>query len=88
MDLAAEAELVVSELVANAVMHGWGRIGLRLAQSDGGLLVEVEDRHLTRFGASVHALEAFLAEQGYHAATPPDFLPNNRWYVQDSRLQD
>ena len=45
MDLAAEAELVVSELVANAVMHGWGRIGLRLAQADGGLLVEVEDEN-------------------------------------------
>jgi anti-sigma regulatory factor (Ser/Thr protein kinase) len=46
LDLAAEAELVVSELVANAVMHGWGRIGLRLAQvDDGGLLVEVEDEN-------------------------------------------
>src|SRR5690606_153641 len=41
---AAAAELVVSELVSNAVMHGRGQIGLRLqALGDGGLRIEVED---------------------------------------------
>lgn len=39
----AAAELVVSELVANAVMHGWGRIDLRLSATGDGLRVEVED---------------------------------------------
>ncbi len=40
---AAPAELVVSELVANAVMHGWGRIGLRLEDTSDGLRIEVQD---------------------------------------------
>ncbi|MEJ5913083.1 ATP-binding SpoIIE family protein phosphatase [Pseudokineococcus sp. 1T1Z-3] len=39
----SHAELVVSELVANAVLHGWGSVGLRLAQEEGALLVEVDD---------------------------------------------
>lgn len=39
----AQAELVVSELVANAVLHGWGPVGLRLAHDERGLLVEVDD---------------------------------------------
>ncbi len=39
----AAAELVVSELVANAVVHGWGRIDLRLSATSDGLRVEVED---------------------------------------------
>lgn len=40
---ASAAELVVSELVANAVMHGWGRVGLRLEDTPDGLRIEVED---------------------------------------------
>lgn len=41
---ARAAELAVSELVANAVEHGYGRVGLRLADlGDGGLRIEVED---------------------------------------------
>ncbi|MFP5348031.1 MAG: SpoIIE family protein phosphatase [Actinomycetes bacterium] len=43
LTVGGEAELVVSELVANAVLHGWGTIGLRLAHSERGLLIEVED---------------------------------------------
>jgi PAS domain S-box-containing protein len=43
LPVAGEAELVVSELVANAVLHGWGAIGLRLAHTDRGLVLEVED---------------------------------------------
>ncbi|WP_263119555.1 SpoIIE family protein phosphatase [Cellulomonas fimi] len=39
----ANAELVVSELVANAVLHGWGRVTLRLHDTGDGLRIEVED---------------------------------------------
>lgn len=38
-----DAELVVSELIANAIMHGWGSVALRLDLSDEGLLIEVDD---------------------------------------------
>ncbi|GAA4419219.1 hypothetical protein GCM10023169_09680 [Georgenia halophila] len=37
------AELVVSELMSNAVMHGWGRVGLRLQATSDGLRIEVEE---------------------------------------------
>ncbi|MBX9244796.1 SpoIIE family protein phosphatase [Actinotalea ferrariae] len=37
------AELVVSELVANAVLHGWGHVVLRLFDTGEGLRIEVED---------------------------------------------
>jgi PAS domain S-box-containing protein len=37
------AEVVVSELVANAVLHGWGVVHLRLFDSPAGLRIEVED---------------------------------------------
>ena len=40
---APAAELVVSELVANAVLHGWGHVVLRLFDTGDGLRVEVED---------------------------------------------
>ena len=39
----ASAELVVSELVGNAVMHGWGHVVLRLFDTGEGLRIEVED---------------------------------------------
>ncbi|MCM3660352.1 SpoIIE family protein phosphatase [Georgenia satyanarayanai] len=39
----AAAELVASEIVANAVMHGWGRVDLRLRDTGDGLRIEVED---------------------------------------------
>jgi serine phosphatase RsbU (regulator of sigma subunit) len=39
----ASAELVVSELVANAVLHGWGHVLLRLDDTEDGLRIEVED---------------------------------------------
>lgn len=41
------AELVVSELVANAVLHGWGHISLRLYDTGDGLRIEVEDSNPT-----------------------------------------
>ncbi len=37
------AELVVSELLANAVLHGWGHVVLRLFDTGDGLRIEVED---------------------------------------------
>jgi hypothetical protein len=43
LPVTGEAELVVSELVANAVLHGWGTIGLRLSHTGSDLLLEVED---------------------------------------------
>jgi PAS domain S-box-containing protein len=39
----SSAELVVSELVANAVLHGWGHLQLRLYDTGDGLRIEVED---------------------------------------------
>lgn len=39
----AAAELVVSELVANGVLHGWGNVALRLYDTGEGLRIEVED---------------------------------------------
>ena len=39
----SSAELVVSELVANAVLHGWGHLELRLFDTGDGLRIEVED---------------------------------------------
>ncbi|WP_298458567.1 SpoIIE family protein phosphatase [uncultured Cellulomonas sp.] len=43
IDGAASAELVVSELMANAVLHGWGHVALRLYDTGEGLRIEVED---------------------------------------------
>ena len=40
---ASNAELVVSELVANAVLHGWGHVALQLYDTGDGLRIEVED---------------------------------------------
>ncbi|WP_456823520.1 SpoIIE family protein phosphatase [Cellulomonas sp. P5_E12] len=39
----ASAELVVSELVANAVLHGFGHVSLQLYDTGDGLRIEVED---------------------------------------------
>lgn len=38
-----QAELVASELVGNAVLHGWGPVDLRLSQDAEGLRLEVQD---------------------------------------------
>ncbi|NAZ76738.1 SpoIIE family protein phosphatase [Kineococcus sp. T13] len=43
LDIGPRAEIVVSELVANAVLHGWGTVGLRLFDLPGALRIEVED---------------------------------------------
>jgi PAS domain S-box-containing protein len=43
LECGPRAEIVVSELVANAVLHGWGTIGLRLFDLEGELRIEVED---------------------------------------------
>ncbi|MFC4554539.1 SpoIIE family protein phosphatase [Georgenia faecalis] len=71
----AAAELVVSELVANAVMHGWGRVDLRLEDTGDGLRIEVEDgnpappvtreRHSGRVGGfGLHIIDR-LADWGW-----------------------
>ncbi|MEZ0447120.1 SpoIIE family protein phosphatase [Cellulomonas sp. ICMP 17802] len=44
---AANAELVVSELVANAVLHGFGHVSLQLYDTGDGLRIEVEDANPT-----------------------------------------
>ncbi|ABS05585.1 ATP-binding SpoIIE family protein phosphatase [Kineococcus radiotolerans] len=43
LEVGPQAEIVVSELVANAVLHGWGTVGLRLFDLPGALRLEVED---------------------------------------------
>lgn len=43
IDDVANAELVVSELVANAVLHGFGHVSLQLYDTGDGLRIEVED---------------------------------------------
>jgi anti-sigma regulatory factor (Ser/Thr protein kinase) len=42
-ELAATAQLLVSELVTNAVLHGEGPIGLRISRDKGMLRVEISD---------------------------------------------
>jgi serine phosphatase RsbU (regulator of sigma subunit) len=44
---ASNAELVVSELVANAILHGWGHVALQLHDTGDGLRIEVEDANPT-----------------------------------------
>lgn len=71
----ANAELVVSELVANAVLHGWGHVTLRLLDTGGTLRIEVEDAnpappvatdgHPGRVGGFGIQIVARLAEWGW-----------------------
>lgn len=72
---AGAAELVVSELVANAVMHGWGVVTLTLGDTGDGLRVEVEDdnpmpplpleTHPARVGGYGMHIVSRLAEWGW-----------------------
>lgn len=71
----AQAELVVSELVANGVLHGWGHITLRLYDTGEGLRIEVEDSnpappvatdgHPNRLGGFGMQIVERLAEWGW-----------------------
>ncbi|GAB4086970.1 hypothetical protein GCM10028784_36000 [Myceligenerans cantabricum] len=71
----AQAELVVSELVANGVLHGWGHIALRLYDTGEGLRIEVEDSnpappvatdgHPNRLGGFGMQIVDRLAEWGW-----------------------
>ncbi|WP_100421993.1 ATP-binding SpoIIE family protein phosphatase [Sediminihabitans luteus] len=71
----ANAELVVSELVANGVLHGWGHIALRLFETGEGLRIEVEDSnpappvttdgHANRAGGFGMQIVERLAEWGW-----------------------
>lgn len=72
---AVSAELVVSELVANGVVHGWGHIALRLFDTPDGLRIEVEDSnpappvstdgHANRVGGFGIQIVERLAEWGW-----------------------
>ncbi|WP_125772854.1 SpoIIE family protein phosphatase [Antribacter gilvus] len=74
----AAAELVVSELVANGVLHGWGHISLRLFDTGDGLRIEVEDSnpappvstdgHPNRLGGFGMQIVERLAEWGWRPA--------------------
>ncbi|MBD8078766.1 SpoIIE family protein phosphatase [Cellulosimicrobium arenosum] len=72
---AANAELVVSELVANGVLHGWGHLALRLFDTGDGIRVEVEDAnpappmptdgHANRMGGFGMQIVERLADWGW-----------------------
>ncbi len=74
----ANAELVVSELVANGVLHGWGHLALRLFNTGDGLRIEVEDAnpappvttdgHPNRVGGFGMQIVERLAEWGWRPA--------------------
>ena len=71
----ANAELVVSEIVANGVLHGWGHISLRLFDTGDGLRIEVEDSnpappvttdgHANRLGGYGMQIVERLADWGW-----------------------
>jgi len=79
MPHASDAELVVSELVANAVLHGWGYLTLRLFDTGEGLHIEVEDAnpappvatqgHPNRTGGYGMQIVERLADWGWRAGT-------------------
>jgi PAS domain S-box-containing protein len=64
--VAGQAELVVSELVANAVLHGWGPVGLRLEHLDGTLVVEVADGNPRGPAPSRRTDEVVVGGYGLH----------------------
>lgn len=74
----SSAELVVSELVANAVLHGWGHLELRLQDTGDGLRIEVEDAnptppvttdgHVGRVGGYGMRIVERLADWGWRPA--------------------
>ncbi len=73
------AELVVSELVANGVVHGWGHIALRLFDTPDGLRIEIEDSnpappvstdgHANRVGGFGIQIVERLAEWGWRPSS-------------------
>ncbi|WP_229241608.1 SpoIIE family protein phosphatase [Cellulosimicrobium marinum] len=75
----ANAELVVSELVANGVLHGWGHLALRLFDTGDGIRVEVEDSnpappvptdgHANRMGGFGMQIVERLADWGWRPTT-------------------
>ncbi|MBU4214280.1 MAG: serine/threonine-protein phosphatase, partial [Actinobacteria bacterium] len=75
---ARTAELVVSELVANAVTHGWGHVSLQLYDTGEGLRIEVEDAnpappvstdgHPGRVGGFGMKIVEELADWGWHSS--------------------
>lgn len=80
LDNVPNAELVVSELLANAVLHGWGHITLRLFDTGEGLRIEVEDAnpappvategHVNGIGGYGIQIVSRLADWGWRPAHP------------------
>nr|WP_297425054.1 SpoIIE family protein phosphatase [uncultured Actinotalea sp.] len=80
----SSAELVVSELVANAVLHGWGNLHLRLFDTGDGLRIEVEDAnpappvttdgHVGRVGGYGMRIVERLADWGWRPAGSGKFV--------------
>lgn len=69
------SELVLSELVSNAVVHGWGQIILRLFQDGGGIRIEVEDRNPT----GPRKLDGHLERSGGYGIKIVDKLSDWGW---------
>jgi len=74
----SQIELVTSEIVTNAVLHGWGPVGLRLEDTGDGVRIEVSDgnpsppvrrdRNSARVGGfGLHIIDR-LAEWGWRPA--------------------
>jgi anti-sigma regulatory factor (Ser/Thr protein kinase) len=74
-ELVSTASLVVSELVTNAVLYGYGAASLRLVHDSRGLVVEVADRSASlpaprvahdesEIGRGLHIIEAVSTAWG------------------------
>lgn len=75
--LRADAELVVSELVTNAILHGTGPIALRVAAQQDGVRIEVQDATRT---APVRAIASVDAMTGRGIALVESLA--RRWGVE------
>ena len=75
-------QLIVSELVTNAVCHGDGPIEMRLSFADGDLRVEVHDNgaglYLLVARGDAQEIVAFLTEGRPKGLNPPRALSQSR----------
>lgn len=78
-ELAGTATLIVSELVTNAVLYGYGTAALQLRRDADGLVVEVSDRSAalparraphdeSEIGRGLHIIEAVCSGWGVRPA--------------------
>jgi hypothetical protein len=94
----ASAELVVSELVANGVLHGWGNIALRLFDTGDGLRIEVEDSnpappvatdgHPNRLGGFGMQIVERLADWGWRPSASGKLVWAKLGQVSDTRSSE